>query len=105
MLWRLSRRLLAQGVDDEFDRTLQINRGFLDQIAVMMVNEMPDELKGPQGEAETEIQQGSDGDNDSSDDDDGPETDSDDDPSDGSEDSRGDEDEFDHNGDEQEVER
>jgi hypothetical protein len=62
MLWRLSRRLLAEDVDHEFDRTLRINRGFLDQIAVELIEEMPDELRGLREEAEEGPGQVADGD-------------------------------------------
>jgi hypothetical protein len=69
MLWRLSRRLLARDIDHECDRTLRINRSFLDQIAVELVEEMPDELRGLQEEAEGGPEQVTDGDNEPSDDD------------------------------------
>lgn len=70
MVWRLSRRLLTEGVDEEFDRTLRINRGFLDQLAVEMIDEMPDEIRGLLKETKAESEQGADGDNETSDDDD-----------------------------------
>jgi hypothetical protein len=99
MLWRLSRKLLARDVDHEFDRTLRINRGFLDQIAVELVEEMPDELRGMQEEAEGGPEQVTDGDNEPSDDDvDGPKDDPDE-SYDGEDD-----DDANHSGEEQEVE-
>lgn len=111
MFWRLSRRLLPEGLDDEFERTLRINRGFLDQIAVMMISEMPDELKDLQEEAKAESQQVLDGDNDTPDIDDGPDGEpgniSGEEPDGGSDDSCGGydaDDEADHDEDEQEVE-
>ena len=70
-LWQLSRRLLAAGVDDEYDRTLHINRGFLDQLAVEMVNEMPDEIRGLLDKAKAESEQGAIRDNETSDNDGG----------------------------------
>lgn len=69
MLWRLSRRLLSQDVGQEFDRILRINRSFLDQIAVELVEEMPDELRGLQKEVEGEPEQVADGDKETSGDD------------------------------------
>lgn len=99
MLWRSSRRLLAAGVDDEFDRTLCINRGLLDQLAVELINEMPDGIRGLLEEVKAKSEQGADGDNDTSDDDGGPDG--------GLDDSCGEydaDDEADHDGEEQDVE-
>lgn len=99
MLRRSSRRLLAAGVDDEFDRTLRINRGLLDQLAVELINEMPDGLRSLLEEVKAKSEQGADGDNDTSDDDDGPDG--------GLDDSCGEydaDDEADHDGEEQDVE-
>jgi hypothetical protein len=57
VLWQFSRRLIPEDVDQEFDRTLRVNRTFLDQIAVELVEEMPDELRALREEVNTEIQQ------------------------------------------------
>jgi hypothetical protein len=61
ILWQMSRRLIPVDVDHEFDRTLQVNRGFLDHIAVELEEEMPDQLKALQGEATAEAADGDDG--------------------------------------------
>jgi hypothetical protein len=57
VLWQFSRRLLPEDLDHEFDRTLRVNRAFLDHIAVELVEEMPDEFRGLREEVNTEAQQ------------------------------------------------
>jgi hypothetical protein len=94
------RRLIPVDIDHEFDRTLQVNRGFLDQIAVELEEEMPDQLRALQEEATAEAADEADGT--SSDEDEGPGDgihdgwDKDQDEEDG--------DDVDHDGEEQEVE-
>jgi hypothetical protein len=57
VLWQFSRRLIPEDVDHEFDRTLRVNRAFLDQIGLELIEEMPDELVALREEVNTEIQQ------------------------------------------------
>jgi hypothetical protein len=107
MLWRFSRRLLAENVDHDFDRTLRTNRTFLDQLAVELIEEMPEGIRGSGEEAEEESELGADEDDETSDaDDDGPDGDSDGDSDDHSDESceEEDEDDADHSDEEQEVE-
>jgi hypothetical protein len=99
ILWQMSRRLIPVDVDHEFDRTLQVNRGFLNHIAVELEEEMPDQLKALRGEATAEADED---DGTSGDDDDRP----DDEIHDGSdkEQDAEDGDDVGHDGEEQEVE-
>jgi hypothetical protein len=100
VLWQMSRRLIPVDIDHEFDRTLQVNRGFLDQIAIELEEEMPDQLRALQEEATAEAADEADGT--SGDEDEGPGGgihdgwDKDQDEEDG--------DDVDHDGEEQEVE-
>jgi hypothetical protein len=59
-LWQMSRRLISVDVDHEFDRTLQVNRGLLNHIAVELEEEMPDQLRALRGEATVEAADGDD---------------------------------------------
>lgn len=98
ILWQMSRRLISVDVDHEFDRTLQVNRGLLNHIAVELEEEMPDQLRG-----HTETRPVADEDNETSgDDDEGPGSESHDD-SDEDQDS-GDGDDISHDVEGQEVE-
>jgi hypothetical protein len=100
ILWQMSRRLISVDVDHEFDRTLQVNRGLLNHIAVELEEEMPDQLRGLRGEATADAVD--EDDEISGDDDEGPGSES----HDGSDDGQNTEDgdDISHDGEEQEVE-
>jgi hypothetical protein len=55
--------MISEDVDHEFDRTLRVNRAFLDQIGLELIEEMPDELRGLREDVNTEIPQAEDRDN------------------------------------------
>jgi hypothetical protein len=95
ILWQMSRRLISVDVDHEFDRTLQVNRGLLNHIAVELEEEMPDQLRAT-AEAADEDDETSGGD------DDGPGSES----HEGSDEDQNTEDgdDISHDGEEQEVE-
>ncbi|THX18121.1 hypothetical protein D6D13_00454 [Aureobasidium pullulans] len=57
LLWAVSRRLWPAGYDEDFDQTLHTNRTFLDEFAVDLDAEMPDELREFRKNAEKKEQE------------------------------------------------